>query len=711
MYTKYSIFGWISFFIMLTIPSYAQEPRENKDTVFLDEFYIEDVIVSVNKTREHALDVSGSLSTIGELEQQSRQIVDLTDVTAVTPNFHMPDYGTSLTKPVYIRGIGSKINEPAVGLYVDGIPYFEKAAFDFNFFDLEQIEILRGPQGTLYGRNTMGGIIRIKTEDPSSFNKTEFSLSYDNQNKKRINLNQNIPISEDLGLLLGGDFTHNKGYYNNTYANRKVGGETSYAGRLKLDYQASENLDLMWMIDGNLLSNNGYPYSNLSDSLAQISYNRKSSYNRDMLTTGLKGELQLPLFTINSVTSYQYLDDAQEIDQDFSPADLFFVNQDRAHHLFSQEFNISGELSEEMEYISGIFGFYQNRDKQVDVLYAPDAVERYGLPGEMTKNKLYGRTTMGLALFGQLKKSNFLLEKIDFSVGLRYDTELDRLAYTYHSTLAGNRSLKDNFTHQLKFSEWLPKASLQYNWSDQFKQFVSVTKGYKSGGFNSTFESREDETFKPEYSWNYETGLKWKSRKLALSATLFYIDWKDQQVYQIDTISANGTTGPLLKNAAESVSKGFEMELTARPFRNFSLFAHAGYTHATFENYVKDPGENEDLSGNFIPYVPRYSFSTGINYRYVINREPFKDVRFHVNFNGTGKHYWNDTNTEKERFYGILNGSVTTTIWDYEISLWGKNLLNTDYHLFFFEAFNNRYAQKNLPMRLGITIRARINHF
>jgi len=703
----------LSIYLLLcfTFITNAQKRIEKQDSVILNEFFLEDIIVTVNKTQERSLDIAGSLSTINDIEQDAKKITNLTDLTATTPNFHMPDYGTSLTTPVYIRGIGSKINEPAVGLYVDGIPYFEKASFDFNFYDIEQIEVLRGPQGTLYGRNTLGGIIRVHTTEPDNENSTKFKFSINNQSKKDVHLNQNINVSNSLNVNFGGQFSHHDGYYKNNFLNQNIGGEVNYSGRLKLNFSANDDLDFMFLLDGNSLKNNGYPYSNLSDSINDISYNRESSYEREMVTTGFKANLKTDNFIVKSVTSFQHLDDLQEIDQDFSPADLFFVNQDRNHNLFSQEFNISGEITDKTEIVAGAFGFYQLRDKQVDVFYGEDAVDLYDLKSKMEKDKTYSKNTGGFAFFGQMKQNSFLMEDLNLTLGLRYDYEVDKLNYTYNILMKGSEIPKADFDHQLDFSEWLPKLSFNYNWSNQFTQFFSVSKGYKSGGFNSTFEKPEDETFKPEYSWNYETGLKYRSRFISANLSLFYIDWRDQQVYQIDTIGSNGTTGPVLKNAAESVSKGVEVEFSVRPVNNVSTFFNAGYTHAKFEDYVKDPADNEDYSGNFIPYIPRYTFSTGMNYRLLLPNNLVNELRFNLSYNGIGKHYWNNENSIKEDYYGLLNASITGFIKNFQISFWGKNLTNTEYSVFMFESRNQRFAQKSLPLRLGISLKANFSNY
>ena len=373
--------------------------------------------------------------------------------------------------------------------------------------------------------------------------------------------------------------------------------------------------------------------------------------------------------------------------------------------MLTQEINFSGPQNKRLEFVSGIFGFYQLRDKQVDVFYGEDAVPMFNLPSEMQKIKKYDKTTGGFAFFGQMSFQNFLIENLEATTGLRYDYEYNKLDYLYLLNMNNNERVQDDFVHNKSYPELLPKISFHYSWNDHLVQYMSFTKGYKSGGFNSTFERKQDQTFRPEYSLNYETGLKWSSNRLSANLALYNIDVKDKQVYQIDSLSH----GPLLKNAAQANSRGLEVEFNHRTLKNWSNFFTFGYTHATYEKYVKDPAEGIDFSENYIPYIPRYTFSIGSNYRWVISRGILDAIRLNVSYHGIGKHYWDDENTMKEDYYGLLNTRITGVFDRINCSIWAKNALNKNYNVFMFESFNNTYSQKSAPLRFGITLSSNLN--
>ena len=155
----------------------GQETYFTADSALLRMIELEEIVIKASKDNVTYKSIPASVSVISSLSVAENQIQSLSDISAMAPNFFMPDYGSKLTSPVYIRGIGSRINSPSVGLYVDYVPYFEKAAFDFDFFDVKRIEVLRGPQGTLFGRNTMGGIVNIVTASPMDYKGTNIDLS------------------------------------------------------------------------------------------------------------------------------------------------------------------------------------------------------------------------------------------------------------------------------------------------------------------------------------------------------------------------------------------------------------------------------------------------------------------------------------------------------------------------------------------------------
>ena len=183
------------------------------------------VVRSFKQNRDLRLEPLSASSVTGTAIQ-NKNITGIKEFSSFIPNLFMPDYGSKLTSPVYIRGIGSKINAPSVGLYVDGIPYFEKSAFDFDFAEIDRVEVLRGPQGTLYGRNTMGGIINVYTKSPLKFQGTNASISNGTYGAREYALSRYAKIGEKFGYSLSADYNRSDGYFTNTFTDKKADATT-----------------------------------------------------------------------------------------------------------------------------------------------------------------------------------------------------------------------------------------------------------------------------------------------------------------------------------------------------------------------------------------------------------------------------------------------------------------------------------------------------
>jgi outer membrane receptor protein involved in Fe transport len=189
---------------------------------------LREIVIKASKDNVTYKKIPASVSVISSGNITENQIRNLSEISSAAPNFFMPDYGSKLTSPVYIRGIGSRINTPSVGLYVDYVPYFEKAAFNFDFFDIQRIEILRGPQGTLFGRNTMGGIINIVTTSRMDYNGSHINLSAGNYGTYSINGGHYGRINDRVGYSIALNHLHNDGFYTNAYTGGKVDKLNSY---------------------------------------------------------------------------------------------------------------------------------------------------------------------------------------------------------------------------------------------------------------------------------------------------------------------------------------------------------------------------------------------------------------------------------------------------------------------------------------------------
>lgn len=689
-----------SLFILIALHFTAVSQKTEQDSI--KNYRLDEIIIQSPKYNRNIFEIPVAASMVPERLIEINRVENLTDVSTLIPNFFMPDYGSKLTSPVYIRGVGNRINTPSVGLYVDDVPYFEKSAFNFDFYDVERIEVLRGPQGTLYGRNAMGGLINVITNKPHKERETSVSADYGSYNQIRTNITHNQPIGKSLAIKGSLNQRHNDGFYENAFAQSQVDKLNSYSGRLKALFTPSEKFNALANVQYEDSRQGGYPYAVFNKEQMEarpINYNEESIYNRKLFSSGLNLNYSTPEFSIRSVSSYQSLDDLQEIDQDFTPMTLAFATQDQKLNILAQEINIESSNNETYNWLFGVFGFKQLLDKTVMVEFGDDGRAMFNMPF----SEYYTLTTQDLANSGIafFHQSTFDLGNFTFSAGIRADYEKATLGYAEDRFINGNPNRAVEFESDMDFFEILPKIAVKYSINPYFVPYATVAKGYNPGGFNSRIEREEDETFKPEHSWNYEAGIKakWLQQRIYANLAFFYIDWTNQQVYQ----PVPSGTGSMLTNAGRSESKGVELELKALPARNLETWLNFGFNEAKFVEYVKD--DNEDFSGNYLPYVPQYSFNLGGNYMVDVQAEWLDRIRFNLSYNGFGKHHWHESNDAWQDFYGLLNHRISFDKNNVTFSFWGKNILNTEYNSFYFLALGNSYAQIGKPATVGVNLK------
>ncbi|MBN2662177.1 MAG: TonB-dependent receptor, partial [Bacteroidales bacterium] len=663
---------------------------QKQDTI--SEIKFDEIVIQSSKNQLKYKELPASVSILTTKNIQQNQITTLSDISSTAPNFFMPDYGSKLTSPVYIRGIGSRINSPSVGLYVDNVPYFEKAAFAFDFFEIKQIEVLRGPQGTLFGRNTMGGIINIVTISPLYFQGTNINLSAGSYGSYNANIANYGLISNKIGYSLALNYKHNDGFFTNNFNNTKIDVLSSFGVRNRLIWKISDKFSVENIASFEKSDQGGYPYAVFNDSTQtanDISYNEYSGYNRNLFSDAFILKYSSNNFEIVSTSSYQFIGDEQNIDQDFTDASLYLVKQTQKQNMISQEIITRSKSKKAYNWILGAYSFAQMFDKSVDVTV---------FPSNMTLYKNYLSSIYGVAAFHQ---STFKIGNIVLTAGIRFDYEQNLLDYEYDIEMAAGNIINkaDTLYPALDYLQVLPKFSISYSFTNT-SVYATIAKGYKTGGFNSTFERPEDLTFDPEYSWNYEAGVKSSliNQKLYVDIALFYIDWRNQQIYQ--TVPSG--QGSMLKNAGHSVSKGSEFSIQFIPKRNLQVAVNYGYTHATFISNVVDSLTN--YNGNFIPYVPQNTVSIQLNKTIVLNNLFINKINFSLVYKGIGDLYWNEENTSYQKYYNLVDAKISFIKNIFQFDLWGKNLLNQTYNSFYFEALGNKYVQIGKPLQFGASL-------
>ncbi|NJK97147.1 MAG: TonB-dependent receptor [Bacteroidales bacterium] len=625
----------------------------------------------------------------------------------------MPEYGSKLTSPVYIRGVGSRINSPSIGLYVDRIPYFEKSAFAFDFNDVERVEILRGPQGTLYGRNTMGGIINVITRAPQNFREIKVLTDFGNYGFMKYYASVNQPLGSKAAVLMNGGYTQRNGFYDNQYHNESVGSDYTKNGSLKLRYNPVKPLVLTFKLGAERSYEKGYPYgiADSANNIKEINYNHKSRYFRDIVDNSLTASLYMKNIVITSVSAFQFLKDKQDIDQDFLPKDYYIVKQGVNQKLFSQEILLSANHSQNLEFTIGAFGFLQDINRDIDLTYGTQSNEVRLIPGNgYIKNN--GENNSGIAAFGQTTVKN-ILGFMELTVGLRYDYEWNDLKYIHNNIINAKQVLKKDTLFQAGFGQFMPKLALRFNIAENTSVYLITSKGYRGGGFNTSYIRVEDETFNAESSWNYEAGIKSDIIKdvISVNAAMFYIDWNNQQVSQRVRDTVSGAVGNMYKNAGKTYSKGVEMEVLVNPFNGLKLGGNFGYTEAKYLDFRPSLLSEVNFKGKYLPFIPRSTYSAFGGYRHPLNSKFIKSVSINFSLQGNGKQYWNDENTRLQKSWSVVNGQISANTPWFEISLWSRNMLNKEYftYMFYMDQFKNWYAQKGQPFTYGVSLSVNIS--
>lgn len=503
--------------LLSTFPIWADNsaPKDTTKVVDIEEI----VVIASPKENTKLRQLPTSVSLISQHDMQAQQITSLKNISNVVPNIFIPDYGSKLTSAVYIRGIGARINTPAVGLYVDNVPYIDKSAFDFNYFDIERIDILRGPQGTLYGRNTMGGLIKVHTRSPFTYQGTDIKLGAGTYNNYNVSITKYHRVNEKFAFSAGGFYQHEGGYFTNQYDGKKIDPLDAGGGRIRTIWLPKPNLKFDLNIGYEYSDQGGYAYGaydKVTGNIAPVNYNDKSGYWRGLLNTSLNIEYQGNGYTMSAVTGYQHFKDKMTLDQDFSPKSVYTMSQAQKLNAITEEITFKGTSTGNWQWVAGAFGFYQALNTDGPVTFKADGMKmmekminkvfppfpKMGLKlGEsmLTTGKFKTPVASG-ALYHQSTFNNLFTKGLSLTVGLRLDYEKNYFTYNSETNIEYDYSLSmgkldinvPDLNSNIKFDgktdndywQLLPKFALQYEFNNQNNIYASVARGYRSGGYN-----------------------------------------------------------------------------------------------------------------------------------------------------------------------------------------------------------------------------------
>ena len=713
-----------------------------------DTLTLQEVTVSAIKqgsdVQRHAL----SATDIGRAAIERNAVSGAKTAADLIPNIFIPDYGSRMTSTIYVRGLGTRIDQPTMGLNIDNVPIICKENYDFNLMDIAKVEMLRGPQSTLFGRNTMAGVMNIYTLSPLNYSGTRALLEYGSHNAYQLGAAHYAKLSRNLGLSVNVLHHATDGEFTNEYNHRKTDWEKQTGGRIKLEWMGDNELYVSNMFSLTHSRQGGYAYE--QEGTGYIAYNDTCFYRRTSLLDGLTVKRDFEHFSLSSITSYQYLNDNMTLDQDFTAEPYFTLTQKRKEHAFTEDLIARSKGNGAYRWLVGAFGFYRNYDMVSPVTFKDKGISQLieshrnmSLPSypiswdsrQFVLGSDFVNRTFGTALYHQ---STYRVGAFTFDAGLRLEYEHATLnyhsethtGYTIISAATGeiyaheNIDINDRGKLKKDFFELLPKFAATYHFGDfGFESaYFSISRGCKSGGFNTQmfsdvlqqklmgimgigagYDINEVVAYKPESAWNYELGARFNflNHRITGNVSAFYMDCRDRQL----TVFPDGTTtGRVMTNAGKTRSIGCEVAVNVNPGQGSLFQISYGYTNAKFVEYNDGKA---DYAHCYVPYSPSHTlFVQALHeFKFHRNRTWLKSLTIESNVRGIGEIYWNEENSIRQPFYALLGASATLAGEHYALELWGKNITATRYHTFYFVSIGHTFLQRGHGATMGATLR------
>ena len=648
---------------------------------------IGDIVVTANKVGTSTVQRTPiAISAFSADALENAHLNSVKDLTQVVPSLVVSQFSTYAQ--IYIRGVGSNNSfngsDPSVAVHADGVYLARPFAQFSNFLDVERVEVLRGPQGTLYGRNSVGGTINIISRQPTDELASKASVSLGNFNSVDLGGYVSGPIVKDaVQASLAGSFLRHSPYRRNIVATgNDVDNEDSQSVRGQLRIKVAPDVSATTRADFALSRQDIPGFSVLQAPFDAVTNTILGDYRHVALNLpntsltrvwGVSEDIQAGIgrgITLKSLTAYRDSQSRSQQDGDATDLSLQEIRLGERAKQFTQEFNLIGR-TRLVDYVLGLFYF----DERV----ATDS--SIALPGNNAV-AFYNPYTRTKAFAGYAQGSLHLGSTLTLIAGGRYSRETKDFTQLITRRVIGTNALGPVTSYQASrtFSAFTPKIGLNWTPTKDILAYASVTRGFKSGGFN--FNSAvATQGFNPEQLWSYEAGVKtqWLNHKLLLNLTGFRYDYTDLQVNAFIT---PGTTD--IVNAATARVEGVELETTARPLRGLDLTSNFSLINGRYLRYPIapiSPTVTIDASGNRLNNAPRFTYNLAAQYNFPIGDGTALYVR--GEFSHRSQTYFTFRNLPQvgQAPYGLVNASVGVSIAGTKLraEVWGRNLADQQY--------------------------------
>lgn len=708
-------------------------------------FLLDEAVVTATRREEEIIRVPTSISSLSSRQLENTRTWGLNGLSALVPNYYYQELGVPFQQIQSIRGIMAFSENPAVATYIDDVNNLDILANGFMLTDVERIEVLRGPQGTLFGRNAMGGVINIITKQPSNTTSGFAEISAGNLALQRYAGGFKTPLVKDkLFLGINGLYQSTDGYLVNDTTGtgaieegiqgQKVGGEKNLYGNLSLRWLPSTKFSLAFnaKVQRDWSDNTGFfvsqtDYDQAFESPEKIALRRIGDHERIIWNTSLVAKYLAEDFTLTSITAYQNIALSFK-DIDFAGFPGFFHSFYQAEigellppqEVLSQEFRITSDTQKRLTYTAGLYGFSQ-------VGFEPSTNTAYELPlpfatflgypngaSFVSRNK---SDNYGFAGYGELGYE--LTSKLKATAGIRYDYESRKSIFNgFGDAILADGVVTDfvaDTTASGTYSAFSPKIALAYALTEQSNAYVSYSRGFRAGGVNAQrFPPGPDaeQTFDPEFSDNFELGYKayLANQRVSLRASAFWISWQDLQFFNV--------LSPLIftrDNVGDASSRGIELEVSAIPVKGLQLDANLGLNKTEYgefdlirTNFLTQENTTTPIGGNALANAPSSTLFLAAQYELPLGK------KLRASFRGEtrtiGEYFTDIQNNIRQPSYTLLNSRIGLVWGNYSLFFWGQNLTDTTYLAFgTTDSSSGVSIRTAAPRTLGFTLSAKFD--
>lgn len=685
---------------------------------------LDEVVVTAEKKQELLQHVPLSVTALSERQVSDYRLWNSKDITAIAPDLYSADPGDG-RNATGIRGITTTSYTPAVATYIDGVNQFSLDSYIFQLLDVERIEILRGPQGTLYGRNAMGGVINIITKQPTNVAGGFAEVSIGNYGRQRYSIGFRAPLIKDkLFIGAAGLYDGRNGYYHNDFTNSSYEDQHSFTGNYYIKYLPAKNWDLTLNVKHVDNRNHG-PFPLVADDPFRdpfvLSQNAVTTMIDNTINAGLSINYKGPGFIFTSQTAWQqnYRYYTQPIDGDFSPLDAITIINNygpdwNKTKTWTQEFKFSSPAgtTSPWNWTAGSYLFHNDAPVKQATHYGKDAAALGSPDSNFSTINTTKSINKGIAFYGQVGYA--LTQRLQLTAGLRYDYEKqsENVLGEYQPDGSSPITTTPDTSGKTSFYAWSPKGTLSYTVSNQHLIYGSYSRGFRTGGLTQLSSDPGSEpplyAYRPEYSNNFELGWKMGLFRnlLKINLTAFYSNIRDAQEPTLVLPDAITVT----RNAGKLTSKGLEAEIATTPVKGLELNYNFGYTHARFDDLkLSENGGVTDLSGKHQVFTPDLTSMLAAQYSYPLglftSRSHGRGTEVQLVARGEWRYLgntWFDlANTIEQKGYSLFNASIGIRTKNYSLSFWERNLTNKRYISY---AYDFGAAHLGDPQTYGVTL-------